>query len=467
MGRAKTNAKNFITTSSGIDINPDLYRRVLKTSMNHSTELTKQVMAKKIHDAAYPDSLKAILGLEEQLPFTEKDFQNALSLINWKLEVAAFTPPKLLELLDLAVKREQEVALRTHLEKIVNFTKVLALLNQSERLRARIGEAEYVVAEPQDFQTALQILSASIRETICRIEKRQEEALQLFTPGVSLTKNDVAIKLKVSTRTANRVLKTLSQAGYLKEDVSSKAYRYELLEKEPEHHALLEMARSLGSFHQSSLEVWLNTIVTSGQEKQLPTSFCVDGAWTSTPPQILDEVTMEDPNLEDQSTEASVSEEVPDGTDLAVYGNNDRTTAEIGDHELCGKREEDIADANNAQTPKNNDPPDLNIACPDVTMPFTPKTSLNSEEADIDHANLERARLIYFNSEMNTEKPFLSLRQLASAQRTYTEREHQKCQVCGKTTLTSCQAETFSGTSVWLCEDCYEMWNRHVGTEQG
>ena len=31
------------------------------------------------------------------------------------------------------------------------------MLNQSQRLRARIGEAEYVVAEPQDFQTALSI----------------------------------------------------------------------------------------------------------------------------------------------------------------------------------------------------------------------------------------------------------------------------------------------------------------------
>ena len=100
-------------------------------------------------------------------------------------------------------------------------------------------------------------------------------------------------------------------------------------------------------------------------------------------------------------------------------------------------------------------------------MLSTPETSLNSEEADIDHANLERTLLQTCNSEMNSEKPFFSLRQLASAHRTYTEREQQKCQVCGKTTLTSCQAETFSRTSVWLCEDCYEMWNRHVGTEQG
>jgi hypothetical protein len=82
MGRAKTNAKNFITTSSDIDINPDLYRRVLKHTMNHSTQLTKRVMAKKIRDAAYPDSLKTLLGLQKALSYSEQDFQNALRLLD-------------------------------------------------------------------------------------------------------------------------------------------------------------------------------------------------------------------------------------------------------------------------------------------------------------------------------------------------------------------------------------------------
>src|SRR3990170_8338306 len=69
MGRAKTNAKNFITTSSDIDINQDLYRRVLKHNMNHSTMLTKRVMAKELRDASYPESLKSMLGLQKELPF--------------------------------------------------------------------------------------------------------------------------------------------------------------------------------------------------------------------------------------------------------------------------------------------------------------------------------------------------------------------------------------------------------------
>jgi predicted transcriptional regulator len=274
MGRAKTNAKNFITTSSDIDINPDLYRRVLKHTMNHSTQLTKRVMAKKLRDAIYPDSLKNALGLQQELPFKEQDFQNALRLLNWKLEAVVFTPPELLRILDLAVKREQEVALRTHIEKIINFTKAIALLNQRHRLHVKVSALEFVVADPSDFLKALEILRTSIIETVSRIEKRQEEALKLFTNSdVSLNKNDVASKLKVSTKTATRMLKTLAQAGYLKEEAQGKTHQYQLLQKEPNHLDLLENIRSFSLFHQNSLRNWLNTIETTGHAKGVPCAF--------------------------------------------------------------------------------------------------------------------------------------------------------------------------------------------------
>lgn len=264
MGRAKTNAKNFITTSSDIDINPDLYRRVLKHTMNHSTVLTKRVMAKELRDASYPDSLKNILGLQKELPFKETDFQNALRLLKWKLEVIVFPPAELLGILNLAVKREQEVALRTHVKKIINFTKTIALLNQRQRLHIRIGQLEYVVADPEDFLKALEILRESIVETISRIEKRQQEALALFINNdVSLNKNDVASKLKIMTRTAAKTLKTLASAGYLREEAQNRIYQYRLLQEKPNHLALLEKASQSCSFQRESLKEWLNVILPS------------------------------------------------------------------------------------------------------------------------------------------------------------------------------------------------------------
>lgn len=229
--------------------------------MNHSTILTKRVMAKELRDAVYPDPLKGMLGLQKELPFKEADFQNALRLLNWKLDVVVFTPAELLGILDLAVKREQEVALRTHVKKIINFTKTIALLNQRHRLHVVVDKLEYVVAETADYLTAIEILGESIIETVSRIEKRQQEALKLFTSSdVSLNKNDVASKLRVSTRTATRMLKTLAQAGYLNGEAQGKTNQYQLLQKESNHLDLPKNIRSFSSFHMERLRNWLTTI---------------------------------------------------------------------------------------------------------------------------------------------------------------------------------------------------------------
>jgi len=107
-----------------------------------------------------------------------------------------------------------------------------------------------------------------------RIEKRQEETLKHFEHSAcSLTKHDVTTKLRVSTKTATRVLKTLEQAGYLKEDTDNKTYRYELLQKEPNHLDLHENIRSFSRFHRNSLRQWQNTIETTGHTRHTPVAF--------------------------------------------------------------------------------------------------------------------------------------------------------------------------------------------------
>jgi Fe2+ or Zn2+ uptake regulation protein/Zn-finger protein len=419
MGRAKTNAKNFITTSSDIDINPDLYRRVLKHTMNHSTQLTKRVMAKKIRDAAYPDSLKTLLGLQKALSYSEQDFQNALRLLDWHLEAVAFTPTRLLQILDLAVKREQEVALRTHIEKIINFAKVLALLNQKKRLRAKIGSQEYLIVQPEDFLKAFSILQASITETVSRIEKRQEETLKLFEDStVSLTKHDVASKLRVSTKTATRVLKTLAQAGYLKEDTSNKTYRYELLQKEPNHLDLLENIRCFSRFHRKSLRKWLNTIETTGHARHTTVVFLNpnDGSWS----QIL-----QSRNDEDLDKDENLDE-----------------------------------DSDPALTPVL--PPSPTSTCPDVPMPSTPESSLNlgTEPCSLD--NSERSTCPEAKPENRQVSGSKSLDDFKAVYWSEGFYGWHPCAVCGDTKLTSWQAETFRGEALWLCDDCKIQWEKHL-----
>ena len=403
MGRAKTNAKNFITTSSDIDINPDLYRRVLKHTMNHSTQLTKRVMAKKLRDAAYPDTLKNALGLQKELPFKEEDFQNALRLLNWKPEVIVFPPAELLRILDLAVKREQEVALRTHVEKIINFTKTIALLNQKKRLHVTVAENEYIVAEPADFLKAMQILRTSIMETVSRIEKRQEEALKLFTNAdFVLNKHDVAAKLKVSTKTATRILKTLAQAGYLKEETQGRTRQYQLLQKEPEHLDLTKNITSFSLFHENSLKNWLNTIWTTGQAKGLHVSFKY-------------------PDMEHEGL----------------------TEADSLEHLL-----EHYARFTQPGT----------SAFPDVHMPSAANSGLETLIAYADLDKNEGSIKNWAKSENSHKSALDSLDELLSVHWSEKGFGWHQCSFCGYTKLTCWQGETFTGEPVWLCEDCYSEW---------
>ncbi len=404
MGRAKTNAKNFITTSSDIDINPDLYRRVLKHTMNHSTQLTKRVVAKKVRDALYPDALKEVLHLEKDLAFTEQDFQNALRLLDWKLEAIVITPPEFTRILDLAVKREQEVALRTHVEKIINFTKTIALLNQRQRMRIQVDSLEVVIAEPSDFLRALEILSASIMETVSRIEKRQEEALRLFTSAdVSLNKNDVASQLKVSSKTASRMLKTLAQAGYLKEETQGRTYQYGLLQTEPKHLDLVENITSFKLFHRKELRNWLNSIWTTGHANGTPIRLKQSGGKTVA--------------LNSERISRLMNEESP--------------SAPLG-----------------------------TSTCPDVQLPSEPELTLNSQNSLNNLDKTERSTSALLKHENSRETGFLSLDKLVSVH--WADHGHgwHDCGVCGHEKLTSCQAKTFSGNNVWICEDCYGEWEK-------
>jgi hypothetical protein len=136
-----------------------------------------------------PESLAQLLHKRREPDVKAEDFQNALRLQDWKAEVIVFTPAALLSLLDKAVTKEQQVALRTQFNKILSFIKVLALLNQKNRVRVKLAEKKYVIAGPEDYTTGLNILSATILETISRIEKRQKDVLELFESNQILDKN--------------------------------------------------------------------------------------------------------------------------------------------------------------------------------------------------------------------------------------------------------------------------------------
>jgi len=255
LGRAKTNAKNFLTTESKIDIEPDLYRRVLKLSMRSDRVLTELVCKKEMQECSMPESLQMVITDEQANAVDPKEFQNALRVQDWKAEAVVFVQQELLKLIDVALTKEQQVALRTQFKKILSFIRVLALLRQKHRECFIVKDKKYVVAGPEDYKKGLDILSNTILETISRVEDRQKTVLTLFGPANNiLSKNDVAEKLKVSGRTAAYALKTLAESGYLKEYRTARPYTYEKIMDKPDSLAILTDASQYDSFYQKELE---------------------------------------------------------------------------------------------------------------------------------------------------------------------------------------------------------------------
>ena len=262
LGRHQTKAKNFITTESDIDIQPDLYRRVLKQSMNHSYALTKRVMAMQMRDAALPESLRQILNKEKKSQCSAKEFQNALRVQDWKAEAIVFAPPNILRLLEYASTKEQQVALRTQLKKIVYFIRVLALLHQKHRVTVKVENKKYVIANSEDYEIGLRVLQRTIMETISRIGKRQQEVLDLFETVEVLDKHKASEKLKVSTVTAARALKTLFKHGYLSEHTNNKPYTYEILREKAKEFVILEDINEYERFYRKELKNFRERILS-------------------------------------------------------------------------------------------------------------------------------------------------------------------------------------------------------------
>ena len=281
--RAKTNARNFITTESEVDVLPDLYRRVFRVSMNHSDVLTKRVMAKKLRDSELPEGLKKVLGVKNNpVPFEIEDFQNALRIQDWNIEVVMFPPNDLMGLMDIAVTKEQRVALRTHIERILSFGAVLALLHQKKRLRIKIKDYRCVVANPEDFLDALKILGQTLLETITRVGKRSAEVLEIAEKYGILNKHRVSAELNVSDSTAYKCLKSLAELGFLKEIRTRDGKRvspfeYELVKKRPKQLGVLKNPNEYFSYFEKRLKTRLNSISPTLLRGVLPKKIKMEG----------------------------------------------------------------------------------------------------------------------------------------------------------------------------------------------
>jgi hypothetical protein len=212
-------------------------------------------------------------------------------------------------------------------------------------------------------------------------------------------------------------LKTLAQAGYLKEDTGNKTYRYELLQKEPNHLDLHENIRSFSRFHRNSLRKWQNTIETTGHTRHTPVAFLNpnDCSGTQTPRYTNGEDLDKDENFNEDSKPAFTPVLLPSPTST----------------------------------------------CPLVPMPSPPEPSLNLGTGPASLDNSERSTC----PEVKTEnRRFLSSKSVDDFKAFYWSDNGcgwHPCIICGDAKLIRWQTETFKDEKPWLCEDCKAAW--HAG----
>jgi len=203
--------------------------------------------------------------------------------------------------------------LRSQIERILNFIRVLAVIHQRQRafIEDKEDGSRFVIANVEDFEKTMKILAPSIIETVSRLEKRQTEALELIeSSSLELwDKNKLAQKLGVSTVTAARILKTLANLGYLSEIQTTKPYSYELIQdrEKPQKLILLENIREYKSFYEKELEAENEKLKTTMTEAAKTLTDHVEKEREAAIKSILEKATLAKDELEKLDLDDSCS----------------------------------------------------------------------------------------------------------------------------------------------------------------
>ena len=249
----KTNAKNFESTTTSLSVDQELATRTVRNSMDESGELTRKVVEKKINEAWMPPQFKEAIGIQDTgFEVTEKDIQNLYRFLNMKAVVHAYVPVAL----DVLGKRD--LSLRRHIDKILNYTRLVALLYQHQRPRYKIGDTEFIIALPSDVMMAWLFCRKAMIETIRNMGRRLTETYQ----AVRSKKRDfITTGIMVSEtgepqNTIRKRLDRLSELGYLikSEDKSEGGFKAYFLVEEAKSGTVFKIAVNLVSDFEKKLE---------------------------------------------------------------------------------------------------------------------------------------------------------------------------------------------------------------------
>ncbi len=267
----RTGARNFIATTTAVDIDPELLGRTIIISTDYSKELTDRVLDRQLRDAA----LKPILEAAGISPYTElkpEEVKAFLRSLDLKLPVAVFAPnigPMFKHL-----PPELYVTLREHNKTVLGITRVLALVRQRIRPVIEVGDKKVVLALPQDFLDAWMLVGGRIAKTVERMSRRAETVLKLAEEldkdGSGFTVRDITSRTGMPRSTAARILDQLLSMGFLSVEKSPGKANVYHFEKKAQTPAQFEMVRLAVSAFEKGLETLLSKGCSGVQERGIP-----------------------------------------------------------------------------------------------------------------------------------------------------------------------------------------------------
>jgi len=254
----KTGARNFVTTTTAVDVEPELLGRTIAVGTDYSKELTKKVVKKHIRDAV----LKPLFDAVGETPYAElrpEEVRALLRSLDLDLPVVVCAPD-ITPLFD-HLPPELFVTLREHYETLLDIARVLALVRQKMRPILEIGDKRVVLALPQDVLDAWILVGGQLAKTVERMSRRAEAVLRLaeeLDDGDGFTIRDITARTGMPRRSAQHILDQLVARGFLRvEKAPGKANVY-YYEKEAQTPGKYEFARLAVSAFRKGLETLLS-----------------------------------------------------------------------------------------------------------------------------------------------------------------------------------------------------------------
>jgi len=225
----ETKARNFITTTTNVDIEKELATRIFTLSTDDSPDTTRKVIETELDYAWTPKSLREKLYDEKPL-IDPNMIKEVLRRVDWrKYEVIACLPP-FLEKMTLLTPR-----LRRDIKKLINLIRILAILNHRKRTIIRIEDNYYVIAGLEDIYIATRIGNEIFKSTFTGLTRRLQECFEMCiqTNLDQFTVKDVQQQYqknnkKVGYTTVYRYLEQLTDLGYLYKDSSGRQNQYQV-----------------------------------------------------------------------------------------------------------------------------------------------------------------------------------------------------------------------------------------------